>query len=245
MNKITTNHILWLVYISLLAVLLPHTAWAFAQFEPSNSTMGTVTSWAAAFAFESAIAALTHKLAKHIETVPNRHNKLRRWSERYLNTYSLALLVALGVSSLANLAHAVEFGQEMQIFTTWGISFGVYALAFGAILPVVSYTFASVLSNVTESEQVQDEQLVAANRENRDLKRQLREANNLRMAAEQRFQAAGDLVAKLFANEKRERILAARELWDELPGASIAVIAGTSRSYVSEVLSEKAEQVTA
>jgi len=238
MKKITTNHILWLVYLSLLAVLLPHTAWAFAQFEPSNSTMGTVTSWAAAFAFESAIAALTHKLSKHIETVPNRQNKIKRWSERYLNTYSLALLAALGVSSLANLAHAVEFGNEMRIFAEWGIPFGVYALAFGAVLPVVSYTFASVLSNVTETEQEQDEQLTTANAEVRSLRSQLREANNLRQATEKRFDAAGDMFAKLFSAEKRERIIAARDQWPQLPGASIAVIAGTSRSYVSEVLSE-------
>jgi len=36
-------------------------------------------------------------------------------------------------------------------------------------------------------------------------------------AAEQRFAAVGDLVARLFAEEKRQRILAASELWPQLP----------------------------
>lgn len=29
-----SNALLWAIYLSLLAVLLPHTAWAFARFEP-------------------------------------------------------------------------------------------------------------------------------------------------------------------------------------------------------------------
>jgi hypothetical protein len=70
-----SNILLWAIYLSLLAVLLPHTAWAFARFEPpGNGTLGiawgAITAWAAAFAFEAAIAALTHKLAKHIESTP-------------------------------------------------------------------------------------------------------------------------------------------------------------------------------
>jgi hypothetical protein len=99
---------------------------------------GMVTAWAAAFAFEAAIAALTHKLAKHIESTP-RYTAgrvwLRRISYQYLNAY-----------------------------------------------------------------------------------------------------AAGDLVVQLFAQEKRQRILAAAERWPELPAASIAITAGASPGYVSEVL---------
>jgi hypothetical protein len=41
------------------------------------------------------------------------------------------------------------------------------------------------------------------------------------MEAEQRFAAAGDLFARLFAEEKRQRILAASERWPELVAASI------------------------
>jgi hypothetical protein len=68
--------VLWVIYLALLAVLLPHTAWAFARFEPANPgwlgvPWGQVTAWAAAFAFEAAIAALTHRLAQRIEATPN------------------------------------------------------------------------------------------------------------------------------------------------------------------------------
>jgi hypothetical protein len=56
------------------------------------------------------------------------------------------------------------------------------------------------------------------------------------MAVEQRLAAAGDMVARLFAEEKRQRILAAAERWPELPAALVAVVAGASPGYASEVL---------
>lgn len=34
---ITANSLIWVIYILLLGVLLPHTAWAFAKFEPADS----------------------------------------------------------------------------------------------------------------------------------------------------------------------------------------------------------------
>ena len=47
------NILLWSIYLALLAVLLPHTAWAFARFEPPavgwlNVPWGKVTAWAEA-----------------------------------------------------------------------------------------------------------------------------------------------------------------------------------------------------
>ena len=63
-------------------------------------------------------------------------------------------------------------------------------------------------------------------------------AESRAITAEQRFAAAGDLFARLFAEEKRQRILAASERWPELPAASIAIIAGASPGYVSEVLND-------
>jgi hypothetical protein len=59
------------------------------------------------------------------------------------------------------------------------------------------------------------------------------------ITAEQRFAAAGGLFARLFAEEKRQRILAASERWSELPAASVAIIASASPGYVSEVLKER------
>ena len=67
---------------------------------------------------------------------------------------------------------------------------------------------------------------------------QITDAEARAIAAEQRFAAAGDLFARLFAEEKRQRILAASERWPELPAASIAIIAGASPGYVSEVLKD-------
>ena len=33
------NPLLWVIYLALLAVLLPHTAWAFAVFEPDGQRL--------------------------------------------------------------------------------------------------------------------------------------------------------------------------------------------------------------
>lgn len=56
----------------------------------------------AAFAFEAAIAALTHKLAKHIESTPRYtagRVRLRRILYQYLNAYAVVLLVAVWISA--------------------------------------------------------------------------------------------------------------------------------------------------
>jgi hypothetical protein len=120
---ITVNRILWAVYLSLLGVLLPHTAWAFQNFEPETEAGGnSVVAWTAAFAFEASIAVLMHKLSGHIDRTPRRLLAWAKFQYRYLNAYSLGLLAAIAVSSLANLAHAVEFGRSMAIFTLWKIS---------------------------------------------------------------------------------------------------------------------------
>jgi hypothetical protein len=70
-----SSKVLWIIYLALLAVLLPHTAWAFARFESPAAgwlgvSWGAVAAWAAAFAFEAAIAALTHKLTWRIMATP-------------------------------------------------------------------------------------------------------------------------------------------------------------------------------
>jgi hypothetical protein len=232
-----TNRILWLVYLALLGVLLPHTAWAFNHFEPIG-IMGTATAWAAAFAFEAAIATFTHKLARHIEKVPQHKDAWLRWRKRYLNAYSVGLVLAMGISALANLAHAVQFGVTLAIFGEWGIPFAVYAVAFGGILPLCSLLFARVLSNVAEAEAVPNEELDAAKATIRELRSTLRTTEQRAQAAEQRFDAIGDLAARLFASEKRQRILAAYQRWPELPTSTIAVITESSPSYVSEILKE-------
>jgi hypothetical protein len=240
----SVNRILWAIYLSLLGMLLHHTAWAFHNFEPENeSGKISLVAWTAAFAFEASIAALMHKLSGHIDRTPRRLSAWAKFRYRYLNAYSLGLLAAIAVSSLANLAHAVEFGRPMAIFAEWKISFDVYAFAFGAVLPLVSLVFVRVLSNVVEIEGDEDPALVEAQNTIADMRRQLRESEAQRKAAEEERQqaedryisAAGTLV-KIVSADKRERILAAHRLWPRLPGAALSIIADASPSYVSEVL---------
>jgi hypothetical protein len=244
-----TNRALWFVYLALLGVLLPHTAWAFSRFEPDNK-WGQATAWLAAFAFEAAIAVLTSKLARHIETTPRYRGEdieKRKFRYRYVNAYSFGLLVSTIVSMVANLAHAVEFGQTLAIFSSPLASPGLFSVAFGAILPIVSLLFARVLSNVAEAEEEENEELKEAKTAIKELRKELKATEAQITAAEQRaieaetrFGAAGDLFARLFATEKRVRILAVAETWPALPQSSIAKIAESSPAYVSEVLREDA-----
>lgn len=246
-----TTKILWLVYFLVLGMLLPHTAWAFRNFEPQANTswkLGTFTSadlvaWFGAFAFESAIAVLTHKLSKHLETTPTRIKGGKRFAYQYLNPIGLGLMMATMLSALANLAHAVEFGRSLRIFVEWGIPQEVYAVAFGGVLPFVSLIFARVLSNVVETEEGPSPELIAANqakdefrRKWRDAEEKLRIAEAGRKTAEERFGAMGDLVKYLFSEDKRQRILFARQQWPALPNSAIAIVADASQSHVSEVL---------
>jgi hypothetical protein len=249
-----SNTLLWVIYLALLTVLLPHTAWAFSRFEPQtygwlNFHWGLITAWAAAFAFEAAIAALTHKLANRIRITP-RYTAgrvwLRRFAYQYIDAYAAGLLVALGVSALANFAHAVEYGREFAIFGRYSIPPLLYSVTFGGILPLVSLLFARILGDATETEGILNPELTKANQTIKELQAktnaieaQMTEAEARAHAAEQRFAAVGDLVVRLFAEEKRQRILAAAEWWPELPAASIAIIADASPGYVSEVLNAK------
>jgi hypothetical protein len=237
--------------LALLAVLLPHTAWAFGHFESPVAgwlgfQWGTLSAWAAAFAFEAAIVALTHRLAKRIETTPRYTSGnvfFRRLSYQYLNSFAAGLLIALIVSALANFGHAVEFGQDFAIFAQYNVSPLIYSLAFGGILPMVSLLFARILADTTEIESGSNPELSLAKQTIKRLKEELQTAEERTSIAEtkaigavQRFDAAGDLFARLFAEEKRQRILAAAERWPQLPASSIAVISEASPSYVSEVL---------
>jgi len=279
-DKSLTTGILWAVFISLLVVLLPHTAWAFKNFEPAGAdtlvlfaidsmtvTTSDVISYVAAFAFEAAIAVLVHKLAEHLgKKLPKSIDKSKKWnvfSYRYLNPISFALIVTTAVSALANLAHAVQFGRTLRIFDEWGVPFAVYTVAFGGILPLVSMTFARVLSNIVEDEDAPNPELTQANETIRSLRQLVREteakvkaaeqqANETERRAEQRvneaeakaktaedrFGAMGDLVKYLFGEDKKQRIIFARRQWARLPNSAIAVIADASPAYVSEVLSD-------
>ena len=256
-NTSFTTYVLWAVFFALLVVLLPHTAWAFRQYEPDVSPViygdfdvADLISYVVAFAFEAAIAVLTHKLAKRFEVTPKKADYWAKMQFRYMNGIAFGLFIATLVSGMANLAHAVEFGKTLAIFTKWGIPQDIYSFAFGGILPLVSLTFANVLSNVVEDEEAPNPELTTANEQIKSLRQQLREsearvkqseeqrrqAEGQRRLAEERFNAIGDLVKYLFGDDKKQRIVAARQQWRDLPNKAIAIITGTSEAYVSEVL---------
>ena len=231
--------LLWTVYLALLGVLLPHTAWAFGQFEPVGASSKAL-GWVAALAFEGAIAAFTFRLKGRIEKTPRYKSGWvtgRKLKHRYLNVYSLGLLVAIAVSSLANWAHAVEFGVDFGIFTRYSIPPLLYTVAFGAILPACSLLFARILADVSESEAVPNQELQEVKRDNRELRRQLTATKQRLTEAE----GAARVLLQLTAEDKAQRILAAHAQWPDLPQVTLAQLVKASPSYVSQVLAEQVE----
>jgi hypothetical protein len=143
MNKTTV--VIWIIFAALLLVLLPHTAWAFSLFEDTESAFGKITPWAAAIAFEMAIAALTHKLAGQIATV-KRGTAWQKFSARYINAYGIGLAISLVVSATANISHASAYARP-------GYGGAGFVIVFGGILPMVSLLFARVLSAAQDAQE--------------------------------------------------------------------------------------------
>jgi hypothetical protein len=226
----------WAIYLALLGVLLPHTAWAFGRFEPEAwSWLG----WVAAIAFEGAIATFTWRLKGTIEATTRHRSTWLRFRRRYLNVYGLGLLVAIAISSAANWAHSVQFGQPFAVFGLYSVPPLAFSIAFGGILPVCSLLFARILADVQDLEVETNPELMRVKDNVSVLRRQLRESEHALAKAEQRANQAEDaarLIIRLSAEDKAARILAAREQWPELPQAGVAVITGTSPAYVSQVL---------
>ncbi len=183
-TKLSTTHIVWLIYVSLLLVLLPHAQWAFSQFEPDTAG-GSVTSWLLAISFELSVGVLTHKFANQISSVKVRRRKttdatgrterILNWLEvtgkRYVNLYSVGLLVMTYVSATANVLHAKAYAAD-------GYGDPIFIFTFGGILSFVSLLFAQVLSNVADEATQPDENETviatmkrAATKANRELAR--------------------------------------------------------------------------
>ena len=234
--KPTTTTMMWLIYMALLGVLLPHTAWAFSKFEPTGSMP---LAWALAFTFEAALALFTHLLAQHIENARTPKKWHVRLRVRYLNGFGFTVFVAWLVSSLANIAHSVEFAQDMEIFAAWGVSPNAYAVAFGAVLPLTSLLFARALSNKIEDEQGQDGEVVTLNTKIKRLNKALAATERAKVRAEAeraKYKEVAGTLGKLLDGEKKDRIRAAYKLWPELSQRGIGVIAEASASYVHETL---------
>jgi hypothetical protein len=143
--------LLWLIFLALQGVLLPHTAWFYGRYEEVSSPFA----WALAFSFEAANAAFVHKLSKHIEAVKVKKGEKFYFArvawERYVNVYSLGLVLFTTASLTANILHAEAFassGYDAPLLIAIG----------GGVLPFASLLFARVLSEVAdEGGEVADE----------------------------------------------------------------------------------------
>jgi len=233
------NTLLWLVYIALLAVLLPHTAWAFSQFEPSGSE---ALGWVAAFAFEAAIFGLTVRLKERLEATPRYTSgniTWRRFKFQLLNSYTLMLTFALSVSVASNWAHAVQFGRAFQVFSQYSISPLLYSVMFGAILPVTSMVFSRVLAD-TKADDEPNAEVEALKADRTRLKAESRQLTAHVQSLQQQMVGAEQMMKIAAGGDKSARVLAVHEQWPLLANSAIAVIAECSASHVSGVLKEVA-----
>lgn len=240
-KQINITNLFWLIYLALLGVLLPHTAWAFNRFQEGTEQNISWMAWSLAGVFELAVFAFTHMIKSRIEKSHRLRQKeveqwlefaWRRFATAYLNIFGLGLLFTSGVSALANFAYAVEFARFFAIYTEYSFPPLLYELAFGGILPIVSFLFARILAESVNAEDDRDEALEAAKRAEREARRSEERLRRELEDVRKRFAE----FETLYAEQARERILAAKRLWPNIPNSGIAVIADTSAGYVSDVL---------
>ena len=268
MKIISNTKLFWGVYIAFLLVLLPQEAWTIGQGQDQSgvqwSILGVTASplaWFLATAFSASIAIVTHRLNEHWLKMSPRYKaddmRKKRFSYRWLNVYSVALIVTMIISAIANFMHVVEFtNPSLKIFGLFPWAVYLYQFIFGFALPGVSFVFARVLSTMQDTEQHEDpafakakEDLREANSTIRSLEQSIRSAEQqandaIRSAeqraneAERRYEAIGDLVRWLFGKDEnlRDRIRGIRKAFPSLSQNGIAQILGCSVSTVNDAL---------
>ena len=266
--RISNTHLFWAVFIAFLLVLWPQAAWTIGQFQDQTgsqwSIMGVKASplaWFLAGVIEATIAIVTHRLNQHWLEMPRRYKAddmaRKRFSYRWLNPYSMALIVAMLVSALANFTHVVEFTNTgMKIFKLQPWSMAIYQVTFGLALPGVSFVFARVLSTMQETEQEDDPAFVKAkadlkeaNSAIRSLQETIRQTEQQYSVAirdtekrleesEHRYRAVGDVIRWLFGKDEqlKERIRGIRATFPNLSQNGIAQLIGCSVSTVNDAL---------
>lgn len=257
------KNFLWLVYISILVVIAPHTQWMFAQLEPASNAW---VAWVAAAGFEATIFVVTHLLVDHIERrkmgtfnfEKSRMSPRLQWwpvfRYRWLNVYTLLLFVACAISAGANLTHAVQYAQPLKIVTDWGVPAGAVTFVFSGILPLVNLLFAAVIADVDDAESPTDPAVEKAKAEAKEAKAEAKratacqayaekqqfEAERLLAESEQRYHALGDVVRFLFGQSEplHDRIRFTRKTFPQLSQNGISQILGCSVSTVNDALKD-------
>jgi len=242
MKKINSTTLFWVVYVAFLFVLWPQAAWTINQMQDATSKqvamMGVAASplaWALSGVVEATIAIVTHRLNEHWRVMPPRYKAAdmgkKRFAYRWLNTYAIALIIAMLISAVANYTHVVQFtNATLKVFDGNPNAIRAYQVLFGLALPGVSFVFARVLSTMQESEQDDDPafakakaDLKEANSTIRQMQVSIRETEHqysVKMTeteqrysvlfadaerrleeSEQRYRAVGDVVRYLFGKE--------------------------------------------
>jgi hypothetical protein len=228
----------WLIKLAAVVTATPRWVAALLAAEGLEIPATWLAWWLPASALFSAGMAVVEGLAFAFVFSAWR-NQRDRQADRLLWLAILSAIVFVGV--LAPYIAASVQGVRLAEILSDRISLLLWSSAVGlstiVIVVSVGYAQKSVAARATEPEIAQlRSQLRDSEVKRRETEVALARAEVERKAAEARFAAAGDLMACLVAESKRERILAAARQWPQLTPAAIAVIAAASPSYVSEVL---------
>lgn len=215
-----------ILFILILAVLLPHTAWWFEQFEPNTAKWVT---WVAAVAFEGAVYAFTEKVAERITAASRIRSFWKRVAKQYVHPYSLGLFIVTAVSIQANRSHAIVFGSSSPVFDVLNMSVQSGSLWAGAVLPVCSLLFAWVLSQESHTEHEVNEDVQRLETKNKELNRELKRMYKLVQT--------GNEWMTLGSDNKTQRVSTLHKLRPDLNKAELAKFANVSKSLVSTTLS--------
>lgn len=143
---------------------------------------------------------------------------------------SAAVFVAVLAPSIGASVRGVRLGEILA--NSWGLFGWASMVALSTIAIVVSVGFAQKENNQAPT----DPEIERLKAEKKAAEHRAEIAEAAANSANARFDAAGDMMRLLMSESKRDRILAARQRWPELPVTWLALVAGTSPSYTSEVL---------
>lgn len=219
--------------IKVAAVVTAMPRWIQALLAAEGLTIATSTPWLIFSAVMSGAMAIVEGFAFAFVFSAWR-NQTDNKSDNLIWMAVASAVAFVGV--IAPYIGAVVGGQTMAEFLPgwilrllWGV-----AVAASTILIVVSVGYAQKATSRKDT----NPELEKARAEAREAKHALTVAETRAKEAELKLEGAGEIVKLFTMDQKRDRILAAKARWPELPASSIAYITQTSVSYVSEILKE-------